>query len=115
MKPLQRVPSNGEVQKHHGWGRDVSSLGFVVRSVERLDWLGGSPDGLLGSFPGGEILEVYFQKGKPETGVPLYYVILLHASSSGPDGDNEQRPDGSTIFLLINWLLFQAFICVILY
>ncbi|KAJ7957617.1 Restriction endonuclease, type II-like superfamily protein [Quillaja saponaria] len=53
-------------------GREVSSLGFAVHSKERFDWLGASPDGLLGCFPGGGILEVKcpYNKGKPEMGLP---------------------------------------------
>ncbi|KAL0357810.1 UNVERIFIED_CONTAM: hypothetical protein Scaly_1466700 [Sesamum calycinum] len=62
-------------------GRDVSSLGFAIHSEERFDWIGASPDGLLGCFPGGGILEVKcpFNKGKPETmlpwsTLPFYYM-----------------------------------------
>ncbi|CAM8947682.1 unnamed protein product [Rhodiola kirilowii] len=62
-------------------GRDVDSLGFVVHAEERFDWLGASPDGLLGCLPDGGILEVKcpFNKGKPELGlpwsvVPFYYM-----------------------------------------
>ncbi|KAF8390591.1 hypothetical protein HHK36_025118 [Tetracentron sinense] len=53
-------------------GRDVSSLGFAVHAEERLGWLGASPDGLLGLFPEGGILEVKcpYNKGKPELGLP---------------------------------------------
>ncbi|CAM8950823.1 unnamed protein product [Rhodiola kirilowii] len=62
-------------------GRDVDSLGFVIHAEERFDWLGASPDGLLGCLPDGGILEVKcpYNKGKPELGlpwsaVPFYYM-----------------------------------------
>ncbi|GMH01526.1 hypothetical protein Nepgr_003365 [Nepenthes gracilis] len=62
-------------------GHDVSFLGFAVHSEERFDWLGASPDGLLGCFPDGGILEVKcpYNKGKPElalpwSAVPFYYM-----------------------------------------
>ncbi|RVW90915.1 hypothetical protein CK203_028594 [Vitis vinifera] len=42
-------------------GRDVSLLGFAIHSEEQFNWLGASPDGLLGCFPGGCILEVKVQ------------------------------------------------------
>lgn len=48
-------------------GREVAFLGFVGSG-----WLGASPDGVLGCFPDGGILEVKcpFNKGKPELGLP---------------------------------------------
>ncbi|KAK4798759.1 hypothetical protein SAY86_031085 [Trapa natans] len=62
-------------------GREVSSLGFAVHSEQKYEWLGASPDGLLGCFPVGGILEVKcpFNKGKPETAqpwssMPYYYM-----------------------------------------
>lgn len=53
-------------------GRDVSSLGFAIHTEKRFDWLGASPDGLLGCFPEGGILEVKcpFNKGKPDVALP---------------------------------------------
>ncbi|MBA0748441.1 hypothetical protein Gogos_005256 [Gossypium gossypioides] len=53
-------------------GHEVSSLGFAIHSKEKFDWLGASPDGLLGCFPGGGIMEVKcpYNKGKPQTALP---------------------------------------------
>ncbi|KAL5760085.1 hypothetical protein ACOSP7_018586 [Xanthoceras sorbifolium] len=53
-------------------GREVSSLAFAIHAEDRFDWLGASPDGLLGCFPVGGILEVKcpYNKGKPETALP---------------------------------------------
>lgn len=53
-------------------GREVSLLGFATHSEERFHWIGASPDGLLGCFPDGGILEVKcpYNKGKPETALP---------------------------------------------
>lgn len=53
-------------------GREVSSLGFATHSENKFDWIGASPDGLLGCFPNAGILEVKcpFNKGKPELGLP---------------------------------------------
>ncbi|KAJ7945506.1 Restriction endonuclease, type II-like superfamily protein [Quillaja saponaria] len=63
-------------------GHEVSSLGFATHSKERFDWLGASPDGLVGCFPGGGILEVKcsYNKRKPEMGLPwstmpFYYIL----------------------------------------
>ncbi|XP_077251703.1 restriction endonuclease, type II-like superfamily protein isoform X2 [Tasmannia lanceolata] len=62
-------------------GRNVDSLGFATPSEEKFGWLGASPDGVLGCFPDGGILEVKcpFNKGKPNLGlpwaaVPYYYM-----------------------------------------
>lgn len=62
-------------------GRDVGSLGFATHSEDKFDWIGASPDGLLGCFPNLGILEVKcpFNKGKPElalpwTKMPYYYM-----------------------------------------
>ncbi|GAB2220424.1 hypothetical protein Droror1_Dr00008074 [Drosera rotundifolia] len=53
-------------------GQDVGLLGFAVHSKERFDWLGASPDGLLGCFQDGGILEVKcpYNNGKPKLGLP---------------------------------------------
>lgn len=53
-------------------GREVSSLGFAIHSEENFDWIGASPDGLIGNFLNPGILEVKcpFNKGKPESAVP---------------------------------------------
>ncbi|KAF9595799.1 hypothetical protein IFM89_004201 [Coptis chinensis] len=53
-------------------GRDVSSLGFAIHAEPKFDWVGASPDGLVGDCPGGGILEVKcpYNKGKPELGLP---------------------------------------------
>ncbi|KAL8488033.1 hypothetical protein ACS0TY_023887 [Phlomoides rotata] len=90
-------------------GRDVDSLGFAVHSEEQFDWIGASPDGLLGSFPGGGILEVKcpFNKGKPEkmlpwSNVPFYYVPQVQGQMEVMDRDWVDlycwTPNGSTIF-----------------
>ncbi|KAK9060194.1 hypothetical protein SSX86_020898 [Deinandra increscens subsp. villosa] len=62
-------------------GREVSLLGFATHSQNEFDWIGASPDGLLGRFPNLGILEVKcpFNKGKPElalpwTSMPYYYM-----------------------------------------
>lgn len=61
-------------------GHDVSSLGFAIHSGEQSRWLGASPDGLLGDFPCGGILEVKcpFNKGKPERGSPWSKMPFYH-------------------------------------
>ncbi|CAK9137374.1 unnamed protein product [Ilex paraguariensis] len=90
-------------------GRDVSSLGFAIHSEERFDWLGASPDGLLGCFPGGGILEVKcpYNKGKPEMGLPwstlpFYYMPQVQGQMEIMDRDWVDlycwTPNGSTIF-----------------
>ncbi|KAL2519660.1 Restriction endonuclease [Abeliophyllum distichum] len=90
-------------------GRDVSSLGFAVHSEERFDWLGASPDGLLGAFPRGGILEVKcpFNKGKPEMGLPwstmpFYYMPQVQGQMEIINRDWVDlycwTPKGSTIF-----------------
>lgn len=90
-------------------GRDVSSLGFATHSEERYDWLGASPDGLLGCFPEGGILEVKcpYNKGKPELGLPwstmpFYYMPQVQGQMEIMDRDWVDvycwTPNGSTIF-----------------
>lgn len=90
-------------------GRDVSSLGFAIHSEQRFDWLGASPDGLLGCFQGGGILEVKcpFNKGKPELGLPwstapFYYMPQVQGQMEIMDRDWVDlycwTPNGSTIF-----------------
>ncbi|KAJ4849306.1 hypothetical protein Tsubulata_046519 [Turnera subulata] len=90
-------------------GREVSSLGFAVHSEERLEWLGASPDGLLGCFPGGGILEVKcpYNKGKPELGLPwsimpFYYMPQVQGQLEIMDREWADlycwTPNGSTIF-----------------
>lgn len=90
-------------------GRDVSSLGFAIHSKERFDWIGASPDGLLGCFPRGGILEVKcpFNKGKPEMGLPwstmpFYYMPQVQGQMEIMDRDWVDlycwTPNGSTIF-----------------
>ncbi|XP_073130937.1 uncharacterized protein [Henckelia pumila] len=89
--------------------RDVSSLGFAIHSEERFDWIGASPDGLLGCFPGGGILEVKcpFNKGKPEIALPwstmpFYYMPQVQGQMEIMDRDWVDlycwTPNGSTIF-----------------
>lgn len=93
-------------------GRDVSSLGFAIHSEERYDWIGASPDGLLGCFPGGGILEVKcpFNKGKPETmlpwsTMPFYYMPQVQGQMEIMDRDWVDlycwTPNGSTIFRVL--------------
>lgn len=90
-------------------GREVSSLGFAVHPKERYDWLGASPDGLLGCFPEGGILEVKcpYNKGKPETGLPwktmpFYYMPQVQGQMEIMDREWVDlycwTPNGSTIF-----------------
>ncbi|KAI5679323.1 hypothetical protein M9H77_10273 [Catharanthus roseus] len=90
-------------------GRDVSSYGFAIHSEERLDWVGASPDGLLGYFQDGGILEVKcpFNKGKPELGLPwlkmpFYYMPQVQGQMEIMDRDWVDlycwTPNGSTIF-----------------
>ncbi|XP_047319655.1 uncharacterized protein LOC124923736 isoform X2 [Impatiens glandulifera] len=86
---------------------DVGSLGFVIHSSEKgLDWLGASPDGLLGC---DGILEVKcpYNKGKPETGLPwssmpFYYMPQVQGQMEIMDRNWTDlycwTPNGSTIF-----------------
>jgi|UniRef100_A0A2N9FSW6 putative phage-type endonuclease len=90
-------------------GHEVSSLGFATHSEERFGWMGASPDGLLGCFPGGGILEVKcpYNKGKPEMGLPwstmpFYYMPQVQGQMEIMDRDWVDlycwTPNGSTIF-----------------
>ncbi|XP_028788971.1 uncharacterized protein LOC114744999 isoform X1 [Neltuma alba] len=90
-------------------GREVSSMGFAVHPKERFDWLGASPDGLLGCIPGGGILEVKcpYNKGKPETALPwsampFYYMPQVQGQMEILDRDWVDlycwTPNGSVIF-----------------
>ncbi|XP_023537251.1 uncharacterized protein LOC111798383 isoform X1 [Cucurbita pepo subsp. pepo] len=90
-------------------GRDVSFLGFATHSEQQLDWLGASPDGLLGCFQGGGILEVKcpYNKGKPEKGLPwstmpFYYMPQVQGQLEIMDREWADlycwTPNGSTIF-----------------
>lgn len=90
-------------------GRDVSSFGFAIHSEEQFDWIGASPDGLLGCFPGGGILEVKcpYNKGKPETGLPwsrmpFYYMPQVQGQMEVMNRDWVDlycwTPNGSTVF-----------------
>ncbi|KAF5726691.1 hypothetical protein HS088_TW22G00372 [Tripterygium wilfordii] len=90
-------------------GHDVSMLGFAVHPAEQYDWLGASPDGLLGCYSGGGILEVKcpFNKGKPETAlpwsiVPFYYMPQVQGQMEIMDREWVNlycwTPNGSTIF-----------------
>ncbi|XP_030459980.1 uncharacterized protein LOC115680312 [Syzygium oleosum] len=89
-------------------GREVSLLGFATHSEERFEWLGASPDGLLGCFLGGGILEVKcpYNKGKPEvalpwTTMPFYYMPQVQGQMEIMDRDWVDlycwTPNGSTI------------------
>ncbi|XP_054777238.1 uncharacterized protein LOC129285523 [Prosopis cineraria] len=90
-------------------GHEVSSMGFAVHPKECFDWLGASPDGLLGCFPEGGILEVKcpYNKGKPETALPwsampFYYMPQVQGQMEIMDRDWVDlycwTPNGSTIF-----------------
>ncbi|KAF5194131.1 Restriction endonuclease, type II-like superfamily protein [Thalictrum thalictroides] len=90
-------------------GREVSFLGFAVHADEKFEWLGASPDGLLGGCPGGGILEVKcpYNKGKPELGlpwstVPFYYMPQVQGQMEVLDREWVDlycwTPNGSTIF-----------------
>lgn len=90
-------------------GREVSHLGFAIHSVEQFHWLGASPDGLLGCFPGGGILEVKcpYNKGKPERGLPwsampFYYMPQVQGQLEIMNREWADlycwTPNGSTIF-----------------
>lgn len=90
-------------------GREVGSMGFAVHPKERFDWLGASPDGLLGVFPEGGILEVKcpFNKGKPEnalpwSAMPFYYMPQVQGQMEIMDRDWVDlycwTQNGSTIF-----------------
>uniref|UniRef100_A0A7N0VJ81 YqaJ viral recombinase domain-containing protein n=1 Tax=Kalanchoe fedtschenkoi TaxID=63787 RepID=A0A7N0VJ81_KALFE len=90
-------------------GRDVDSLGFAIHAEEKFEWLGASPDGLLGCLPDGGILEVKcpFNKGKPELGlpwsaVPFYYMPQVQGQMEIMGREWAEiycwTPNGSTIF-----------------
>lgn len=104
-------------------GHEVSSMGFAVHPKERFDWLGASPDGLLGCFPGGGILEVKcpYNKGKPETGLPwsampFYYMPQVQGQMEIMDREWVNlycwTPNGSTIFRVCRhreyWVLIHG-------
>ncbi|CAN0929271.1 hypothetical protein LINGRAHAP2_LOCUS36974 [Linum grandiflorum] len=87
-------------------GREVSSLGFAVHSDAKLDWIGASPDGLLGCVG---ILEVKcpYNKGKPEKALPwstmpFYYMPQVQGQLEIMDREWADlycwTPNGSTIF-----------------
>lgn len=93
-------------------GRKVSSLGFAIHAEEKFHWLGASPDGLLGCFPGGGILEVKcpYNKGKPEMGLPwkampYYYMPQVQGQMEIMDREWVDlycwTPNGSTIFRVL--------------
>ncbi|WCJ38674.1 Restriction endonuclease type II-like superfamily protein [Euphorbia peplus] len=90
-------------------GREVSSLGFAVHPAKQFEWIGASPDGLLGGFPEGGILEVKcpFNKGKPEVGLPwktmpFYYMPQVQGQLEIMNREWSDvycwTPNGSTIF-----------------
>lgn len=89
--------------------RDVSFLGFAVHTEATLDWLGASPDGLLGLYPDGGILEVKcpYNRGKPELALP--WKIMPHYYMPQVQGQMEVMdrewvdlycwtPNGSSLF-----------------
>ncbi|KAI3728377.1 hypothetical protein L6452_17011 [Arctium lappa] len=90
-------------------GREVSSLGFATHSEGKFDWIGASPDGLLGCFPNAGILEVKcpYNKGKPDsampwTNMPFYYMPQVQGQMEVMDRDWVDlycwTANGSTIF-----------------
>lgn len=93
-------------------GNEVSSMGFAVHSKPSYDWLGASPDGVLGCFPEGGILEVKcpYNKGKPEAGLPwstmpFYYMPQVQGQMEIMDCEWVDlycwTPNGSTIFRVL--------------
>ncbi|KEH20545.1 putative ING family protein [Medicago truncatula] len=89
-------------------GREVTSMGFAVHSKKSYDWLGASPDGVLGT----GILEVKcpYNKGKPETGLPwktmpFYYMPQVQGQMEIMDFEWVDlycwTPNGSTIFRVV--------------
>ncbi|KAJ0432073.1 putative restriction endonuclease type II, exonuclease, phage-type/RecB, YqaJ viral recombinase [Helianthus annuus] len=90
-------------------GREVNSLGFATHSEDKFDWIGASPDGLLGNFANPGILEVKcpFNKGKPAsakpwTTMPFYYMPQVQGQMEVMDRDWVDlycwTENGSTIF-----------------
>ncbi|CAL9768483.1 unnamed protein product [Musa acuminata subsp. burmannicoides] len=90
-------------------GRDVSSLGFAIHAEASYIWLGASPDGLLGCYPDGGILEVKcpYNKGKPELALPwqimpYYYMPQVQGQMEIMNRDWVDlycwTPNGSSIF-----------------
>lgn len=88
-------------------GRTVRSFGFAVHRAHELNWLGGSPDGVLD--PNRGILEVKcpYNKGKPELGlpwetVPYYYIPQVQGLMEIMDRNWAElycwTPNGSTLF-----------------
>jgi cytochrome c oxidase assembly factor 1 len=89
-------------------GREVTTMGFAVHSKQSYDWLGASPDGVIGT----GILEVKcpYNKGKPETGLPwstmpFYYMPQVQGQMEVMDFEWVDlycwTPNGSTIFRVI--------------
>lgn len=104
-------------------GREVTSLGFATHSDDKYDWIGASPDGLLGCAPNLGILEVKcpFNKGKPElalpwTKMPFYYMPQVQGQMEVMDRDWVDlycwTPNGSTIFRVCRnqeyWILIHG-------
>uniref|UniRef100_A0A2P2JS17 YqaJ viral recombinase domain-containing protein n=1 Tax=Rhizophora mucronata TaxID=61149 RepID=A0A2P2JS17_RHIMU len=90
-------------------GCEVNSSGFAIHSADQFDWLGASPDGLLGCFHGGGILEVKcpYNKGKPEIALPWSTMPFYHMPQVQGQLEVMDRgwadlycwtPNGSTIF-----------------
>ncbi|KAI3780025.1 hypothetical protein L2E82_09868 [Cichorium intybus] len=104
-------------------GREVTSLGFATHSDDNYNWIGASPDGLLGCVPNLGILEVKcpFNKGKPElalpwTKMPFYYMPQVQGQMEVMDRDWVDlycwTPNGSTIFRVCRdheyWILIRG-------
>ncbi|KAF3334237.1 YqaJ-like viral recombinase domain-containing protein [Carex littledalei] len=90
-------------------GRDVAFLGFATHADVGSGWLGASPDGVLGCYPDGGILEVKcpFNKGKPELALPwkampYYYMPQVQGQMEVMNREWVDlfcwTPNGSSIF-----------------
>ncbi|KAJ4751872.1 hypothetical protein LUZ62_086277 [Rhynchospora pubera] len=90
-------------------GREVGFLGFATHTDASSGWLGASPDGVLGCYPDGGILEVKcpFNKGKPELALPwkampYYYMPQVQGQMEIMNRDWVDlfcwTPNGSSIF-----------------
>nr|XP_043637930.1 uncharacterized protein LOC122608923 [Erigeron canadensis] len=104
-------------------GREVSSLAFATHSENKFDWIGASPDGLLGCSPNLGILEVKcpFNKGKPGvalpwTNMPYYYMPQVQGQMEVMDREWVDlycwTLNGSTIFRVCRnreyWMLIHG-------
>ncbi|XP_027342425.1 uncharacterized protein LOC113855130 [Abrus precatorius] len=93
-------------------GHEVNTMGFAVHSKQSYDWLGASPDGVLGCFPEVGVLEVKcpYNRGKPEAGLPwstmpFYYMPQVQGQMEIMNCEWVDlycwTPNGSTIFRVL--------------